>query len=151
MFKSFKKKIKTSRYIFCIIFLLLVSFNLVLAQSTEAEKKVQSDITNLKKTKFGLISLATEIGFKTVATITVAQMIGQIIGVVLSLLGIIFLILMIYGGFTWMTARGDDQKTTEAKDVMINATIGAIIVFSAYAISSYLITFLSAATQVGQL
>ncbi|MFH1565463.1 MAG: hypothetical protein ABIC82_06550 [bacterium] len=139
MFKKHNKTNRLSRYIFCCIILLLISFNLVWA----------IEIGKLKKTKFGLNSLAGEIGFQTGKTATPAQMAGQIIGAVLSLLGIIFLILMIYGGFTWMTARGDDQKTASAKDTMINATIGAIVVFSAYAISSYVITILYTATKVG--
>ncbi|MFH1187261.1 MAG: hypothetical protein V1688_00175 [bacterium] len=148
MFKNFKKIIKPSQYIFCIIFLLLVSFNLVIAQ--DKKPLTGKDVADgLRKTQFGLNPLATAIGFQTGVNITVAQMTGQIIGVVLSLLGIIFLILIIYGGFIWMTARGDDQKVTSAKDIIINAAIGAIIVFSAYAISSYIIEILSKATQVG--
>lgn len=134
MFKNSKKIIKLSQYIFCSIILLLISFNSVLAEI---------DIKDLKEEKFGLNPLAKKIGFQTDKTATPAQMLGQIVGVALSLLGIIFLVLMIYGGFTWMTARGDEQKVTNAKDVIINAAIGAIIVFSAYVISSYIITFLS--------
>lgn len=62
---------------------------------------------------------------------------GQIIGIVLSFIGVIFLILMIYAGIMWMTAAGNDQQVTKAKDLMINAVIGLIIVFAAYAITAY--------------
>jgi len=62
---------------------------------------------------------------------------GQIIGVVLSFIGVIFLILMIYAGILWMTASGNDQQVNKAKNLMINAIIGLIIVFAAYAITAY--------------
>ena len=64
-------------------------------------------------------------------------LIGQIIGVVLAFLGVIFLVLMIYAGLTWMTARGNEQQVTKAKDLMRDAIIGLIIVLSAYAISAF--------------
>ncbi len=63
---------------------------------------------------------------------------GQIIGIVLSFVGIIFLVLMIYAGVTWMTAEGNEQNVTKAKSLLINATIGIIIVFAAYAITSFI-------------
>ena len=62
---------------------------------------------------------------------------GQIIGVILSFIGVIFLVLMIYSGIMWMTAAGNDQQVSKAKDLMINAIIGLIIVFAAYAITAY--------------
>jgi hypothetical protein len=63
---------------------------------------------------------------------------GQIVGVVLSFVGVIFLVLMIYAGITWMTAAGNEQQVTKAKTLMINATIGIIVVFAAYAITSFI-------------
>lgn len=64
--------------------------------------------------------------------------IGQIIGIVLSFIGVIFLILIIYAGISWMTAAGNDQHVTKAKDLMINAVIGLVIIFAAYAITAYI-------------
>jgi len=49
---------------------------------------------------------------------------GQIIGTALSFVGVLFLILMIYAGIRWMTAQGNDQQVTKAKDQLINAIIG---------------------------
>jgi hypothetical protein len=63
--------------------------------------------------------------------------IGKIVGVGLAFIGVLFLILMIYGGFTWMTARGNQQDVTKAKDLFEAAIIGLIIVFAAYAITAY--------------
>ncbi|MCX6797945.1 MAG: pilin [Candidatus Falkowbacteria bacterium] len=63
---------------------------------------------------------------------------GQIIGVVLSFIGVIFLILMIYAGIMWMTAAGNEQQVSKAKDLLVNAIIGLVIVFAAYAITAYI-------------
>ena len=63
---------------------------------------------------------------------------GQIVGVVLSFVGVVFLGLMIYAGITWMTAAGNEQQVAKAKSLMINATIGIIVVFAAYAITSFI-------------
>ena len=62
---------------------------------------------------------------------------GQIIGIVLSFIGVLFLILMIYAGISWMTANGNQEKVNKAKDLMINAIIGIIIIFAAYAITKF--------------
>lgn len=66
--------------------------------------------------------------------------IGKIVGVALSLVGVAFLLLMIYGGFLWMFARGNDQDVSKAKELMQAAIIGLVIVLAAYAITSYVST-----------
>ena len=63
---------------------------------------------------------------------------GQIVGTVLSFVGVLFLILMIYAGILWMTAQGNDQQVAKAKGLLINGVIGLIIVFAAYAITSFI-------------
>ena len=60
--------------------------------------------------------------------------------VVLSLLGVIFLVLMVYGGYLWMTAAGNEDKVTKAKNLMTAAIIGLIIVVGSYAISYFIIS-----------
>ena len=69
--------------------------------------------------------------------------IGRIVGAILAFIGVIFFILMIYGGFMWMTARGNEQQVTRAKDLIMAAIIGLIIVLAAYAITSYIGTALT--------
>ena len=69
-------------------------------------------------------------------------LVGEIIAVVLSFLGVVFLILMIYGGFLWMTAGGSEQRVEKAKKLITAAIIGLIVVVSAYAISHLLVTTL---------
>lgn len=64
--------------------------------------------------------------------------VGSIIGLVLSFVGVIFLILMIFAGLTWMTASGNQEKVNKSKDLMINAVIGLVIVMAAYAITAFI-------------
>ena len=66
-----------------------------------------------------------------------ATKIGGIIGVALSFIGILFLALMIYAGVSWMLAGGNEQTITKSKDLLVNAVIGLIIVFAAYAITVF--------------
>jgi len=68
--------------------------------------------------------------------------IGSIINVGLGLIGIIFLIILISGGFLWMTAGGNSDQTKRAKDMMSRAVIGTIIVLMAYAITFFVIKLL---------
>jgi hypothetical protein len=68
---------------------------------------------------------------------------GKIIGTALSFVGVLFLILMIMAGITWMTAAGNDQQTKKAKDLLVSSIIGIIIVFAAYAITAFVGNFVS--------
>jgi len=62
------------------------------------------------------------------------ELLGTIIFTLLSLLGIFFLGLTIYGGFRWMFARGNEDEVTKGKNIIKNAVIGLIIVSGSYAI-----------------
>lgn len=73
----------------------------------------------------------------------VQTLIGRLIGTILSFVGVIFLILTIYAGITWMLARGNDQEVTKAQNLLINSIIGLIIVFAAYAITVFIGNFVS--------
>jgi uncharacterized membrane protein YwzB len=75
-------------------------------------------------------------------TPNLAATIGFLIKVALGLLGIIFLVLTLYAGFTWMTAMGDAKKVETAKATLARAVIGLAIVLSAYAISSFVVNML---------
>ncbi len=76
-------------------------------------------------------------------------LVGTVITVILSFLGVVFLVLMIYGGFLWMTARGNEQQVEKAKNLIIAAITGLIIVMAAYAISYLLVSELGSKTLEG--
>ncbi|MFH1947085.1 MAG: hypothetical protein ABIJ23_02945 [Candidatus Magasanikbacteria bacterium] len=65
------------------------------------------------------------------------NIIGSGINAALSLVGIIFLILMVYAGYLWMTARGEEETIKKSQKIIISTIIGLVIVLSAYAITSF--------------
>lgn len=73
--------------------------------------------------------------------------IAGIIATFLSLLGIIFLILVIYGGFLWMTSMGNEQKVLKAKKTLSNAVVGLIIIVSSYSIANFVLNALEGAMR----
>jgi cytochrome bd-type quinol oxidase subunit 2 len=72
--------------------------------------------------------------------------IGQIIQSVLALLGIMCMAYLIYGGYTWLMARGDESKVEKAKETIKDAIIGVLIILSAYIISAFVLSRFGAAT-----
>lgn len=75
-----------------------------------------------------------------IAKRSLPEIIGQVISLILAFLGVIFLILMIYGGYIWMLARGNEQEIEKAKSIIRNALIGLIVVLAAYAITFLLMS-----------
>jgi len=74
------------------------------------------------------------------STKSLPEIAGSMINLGLSLLGLVFLGLALYSGFKWMTAQGTEKDVTTARDTLVNATIGLVIVFSAYALTTFLFT-----------
>lgn len=66
-------------------------------------------------------------------------LIGKIINGALGIVGSIALVMFIYGGFVWMTAMGASDKVTKGKDIIIWASIGLIVIFSAYAMVNFVL------------
>lgn len=75
------------------------------------------------------------------------KLIGNMIGGVMSLIGAILFVYLLYGGFTWMTAAGDKTKVEKATSIIKNAIIGLVIIVLAYAIATFIIDQVSLATQ----
>ena len=67
---------------------------------------------------------------------TLPDYIGTALGVLTGFIGILFLLLMIYGGFKWMLARGNEQEVDKAKKILTAAIIGLIVVLAAYGITA---------------
>jgi hypothetical protein len=63
----------------------------------------------------------------------------NIIRIVLGLLGVIAVILIMYGGYIWMTSAGDQVKVDNAKNILRNAVIGLLIILSAFALATYIL------------
>jgi hypothetical protein len=112
---------------------MLVAFSLLLAVPVFA----------FAATDTNLADVGTGGGFSDTGLMTI---IGRIIAVALTFLGVVFLILMIYAGGIWMTAGGDGKKVEKAKQILINAVVGLVITLAAYGISTFLLNLLGDAT-----
>ena len=66
----------------------------------------------------------------------IETVLGGFIQTALSLVGIIFLILMIYAGYLWLTAQGEDAQIDKSKKIIKSTIIGLFLVMSAYAITA---------------
>ena len=73
-----------------------------------------------------------------------------IISILLSLLGLAFLILIIYAGFKWMLARGEEEEIEEAKDTIKHGIIGLAIILLSYSIAYLIYTLIGDATVTSQ-
>lgn len=67
----------------------------------------------------------------------ITQALGGLVGALLAFIGVFFLLLIIYGGFTWMNARGNEAQAQKAKETIEAAAIGLVIVLAAYAITRF--------------
>lgn len=72
--------------------------------------------------------------------------IGSLIRVALGFLGVVAVVIILFGGFKWMTAGGNEEKVSEAKRLIIAGIIGLAIILSAYAIASFVISSVVGAT-----
>ena len=65
--------------------------------------------------------------------------VAGIIQYALSVLGILFLALTVYGGFMWMTARGEEKRVAEARNILTQAVVGLAIVLLSYGITEFVL------------
>lgn len=91
---------------------------------------------NLNQADDNLQNLQKGIGGDVPTDISVV--VGNIIKTVLSLVGIIFLVLMVYAGYLWMTARGEDEQVSKAKEIIKSSIAGLFVVVSSYAITVFI-------------
>ncbi len=86
----------------------------------------------------GLNASSAKAGYEDRNT-TVEQYIANIINIILSLLGVIFLAFTIYGGLIWMTAQGNEERVKKARELITESVIGVVIVLAAYAIAYFVL------------
>lgn len=92
----------------------------------------------LKGASDNMKTFSNSAGISTKEGTDLPTIIGKIIGGFLGILGSVFVILVIYAGFLWMTAGGNEEQVGKAKKMMTNAVIGLIIVMLAFAITNFI-------------
>lgn len=116
MFTKFKK-IYAAAFVWAVIFPAMVS------AASSAYGNLQNVGTGLDNAPYQETSLA--------------QIVNIVIQAFLGILGVLFLVYTLYAGYHWMTAQGDEEKVTKAKDTLQRAVVGLIVTVGAYAITYF--------------
>lgn len=75
-----------------------------------------------------------------------AAVAGTLTGYLLAFVGVIFFVLMLYGGILWMIARGNEEKVKKAQELIKSSIIGVVIIFLSYVVTRFIISNLIEAT-----
>lgn len=88
------------------------------------------------KDKFNLNEAASDTGvYEKDLPSVVATVVLNILGIV----GVIFLLMIVYGGVVWMTSGGNEERIRTAKKLLTSSVIGLVIVMTAYGITYFII------------
>ncbi len=68
------------------------------------------------------------------------NIIGNVVSAILGILGSIALFMFVFGGVTWLTSAGNDTRLKKARDTLVWATLGLIVVFSSYFILNFVLS-----------
>ncbi len=120
---SSRVRAKMSATALILVLLLAVFFPLAVAY---AEINPVGNLQSLGKN-------TTDIGLKN----GLGDVLGSVLKGILALVGMIFLILMVYAGILWMTAGGNDEKAESAQKIVTMAVIGLVVIMAAYAITVF--------------
>ena len=126
-----------------LIFSLLVLPSFCLAADVRGGALLEQAITNTSYST-DKISLDQTGQDDIVSRILVGTII-RYVRIVLSIVGVLLLVLILYAGVLWLSAGGNSDKVDQAKKLITNAAIGAVIVGSSYIIAG----FIESLTRVG--
>jgi hypothetical protein len=131
----------------------MINFTTIRAKATQAavaaSLAVAAPVAALAATPGELINqnagrTASAAGFNQAKKLP--ELVGSFIQQAMGLLGIILVCLVIYAGFLWMTAQGNDEKIKKAKGIISSAVVGLVLIFAAYAITGFVVDALVNAT-----
>lgn len=66
-------------------------------------------------------------------------LVGEILGIVLAMIGVALFGLLLYGGSRWLIARGNQEDITKAQDIIEAALIGMAIIFISLGVGNWVI------------
>jgi hypothetical protein len=71
---------------------------------------------------------------------------SSIINIALGFLGVLAVIIILIGGFKWMTAAGNEDQIADAKKVLMAGIIGLVIILASWGIATFVLTSLLKST-----
>ncbi|MBI4713662.1 TrbC/VirB2 family protein [Candidatus Uhrbacteria bacterium] len=74
---------------------------------------------------------------------TIELVIGRAIRAILGLSGVAALAMFVWGGFLWLTSRGETKQVTQGKETLKWAVLGLIVIFAAYTLVNALVAGLT--------
>jgi len=101
---------------------------LSLGNNASAQENLSTASENLKKA-------TARVG---VGELPIETLVGNAINAVLSFAGMIFFVFMVYAGYLWFTARGDDEQVKKATGIIKTTVAGIILLLSAGAITFFI-------------
>lgn len=131
-------------------FSLLLTFSLILSPrdaNAQLDKHLEGSPTAYQQLLQNTGAARTSAGYDYSADISIQRTVGRIINYVTGLIGTLLLVLIVFGAYEWMTAAGNDDQITKAKDTIRRAIIGAFILLAAYAITRLVVTTVIYSTQ----
>ncbi|MDO8511669.1 MAG: TrbC/VirB2 family protein [bacterium] len=78
-----------------------------------------------------------------------SSVILNIINYVLAVVGVVALAYLIYGGFRYITSGGNEDSIQTAKDVIINAVIGIVVIGVAAALVNFVVRAVGGGVPAG--
>jgi hypothetical protein len=75
--------------------------------------------------------------------LTPSQILGKIIEISLGIAFAIAVIMVIYGGFQYITSAGNEEKATSARKTLLYAGIGLVIILLSFVMVSTLLNFVT--------
>lgn len=116
------------KILFSVLFSCLLVLPALSAQATTTTSTLNNTITGPAD-----IMLANS----GLSSFSLGSVIAFVIQAALSLLGIIFLVIIVFAGYRWMTAAGNEEAIKKSQEAIKRAIIGLIIVLMAYAITYF--------------
>lgn len=71
--------------------------------------------------------------------------IQRVIAIVFSFLGLIAVIMIIYAGFLWLTAGGEEERAEKGRTLLFQTVIGLIIILASWSLAYFVLNMLTLA------
>jgi hypothetical protein len=120
----------------CLI-LAVVASPMALAADITSPPGTGTDIVSPPGPSDGSVVLPCPLGSK--ADCQPTAVIGNVINIVLGLVGSLALIMFVYGGLIWITSAGNKERITTGRNTLVWAALGLVVIFSSYTVINFIL------------
>jgi hypothetical protein len=71
----------------------------------------------------------------------------RIINIILTFLGLLAVVIILIGGFKWMTAGGNEENVAAAQKIIVSGIIGLVIILASWGIATFVLSQISGAVN----